>query len=404
VSIARLPACSRVGCTVALWLCFCSGGGAVGESEDYLIREKLAQLSMQTATSASGRFVVSCRDLRLHMPVMAWAERVYADVQAELGGALSFEQRQLVIRIHASGSEPSVELLHFPEKFRQRLELPAPLLGTEEGEAWLVQALLGAWRTHEGVWMSGFLPRWLWVGVAGQLSPQQRARAMDRALTRWERGALVSPVQVLGTRGVEMVDDSVASVALMRWFGMRNRKGRYTALMERLATGGGEAGAAYVEEELSEGVASMFLENWDRWMERERDVIHTAGMVSVRMLRRLEAELLLSEGVCGIPKGVFNGASVTFAALPRWASAPWFGPFAREKQVRLEVLVGGHGQSLVDVGRSYAQYVQALLEGRLGEAVGLLVEADGRAADLSARLEAAGGMLFEVVGSDETVR
>jgi hypothetical protein len=387
-----------------VWLALASALPA-SSSTDLLIREKLIQLSVQTSRSASGRFVVSCRDTRLHLPVLLWAERAYGEVQQQVGGLIHFDQRQITILVVPEGAEPRIEARLSPMMFRQRLQLPAPMLGTPEADGWLVRTLLGAWPTEGGGWGSCTVPEWLWAGISGQMGHEQRARAMDAALDAWRTGHLAVPAQLLGVQGVTPVSDHHSSVALVRWFASTDAQRRFKGVFGHLAAEGERAASEYVVTELTGGDAGHLHDAWERWLQTERDVVHAVGMVSLRLLRRFEEELLLTEGVCGIPSGGFGGHIARFSDLQGFQNAAWFSGFAREKCSRLSLMAAGRGRPLVELSKAYVDYVLALRTGRDRLVSASLLEvAEAKHAALVGQLTRESGVFFEPVALDGEIR
>ena len=191
----------------------------------------------------------------------------------------------------------------------------------------------------------------------------------------------------------------------MRWFASNDAQRRFKGVFGHLAAEGERAASEYVVTELTGGDAGHLHDAWERWLQTERDVVHGVGMVSLRLLRRFEAELLLSEGVCGIPSGGFGGHIARFSDLQGFQNAAWFSGFSREKCSRLSLMTAGRGGPLVELSKAYVDYLLALRTGRDRLVSASLLEvAEAKHAALVGRLTRDSGVFFEPVALDGEIR
>lgn len=373
------------------------------------LAERIHQLSARVARSPAERVTVIGSDRIENLKLMRWDESCVDCVAQVTGLAFNSALRDLRVTVtdEAAGL-PAARLEQRQEDGRivQRIRLNGyPAAYGDAGRLAFLRAVLAVYLARAQATPAALdAPDWLIGGFEQNLDSGDRAAAIETVLAAWEAGhlepigALVDGVPSL-PRVAEVSRPAVVRAwqgALVCWLGTPQGKSeRFARLFARLAAAE-PVTAAWLFDTMPSGTATDLDELWDRWLLHQRGVVHRVGTVSLRMLDRLRAELLLYPGSCAIPLHVGVGRIGRLEDAIRMRDEPWIAAFAQDKIVRLNMLGSGRAAAFQDVVRSYDKVLRGLLDGE--SAVRLrqrLSTAESTFALLRDQVKRAGGLLEE---------
>ena len=369
--------------------------------------------------SHSGRFSVSGVGNVTNLVLLRWAERTADKVEKLTGITQPFDDRIVGMIVCRDSDVESGRVVVTGTmtggRFVQRFAIHNPdRVDHEDVTGALCKLLLdgcilhaaGSTPRHGGGirWRAvpGALgtPDWLSVGLAQNLDSQLRATNSLIAFDLWQEGKLPTLRETLATRADECREDedtpagregekTGAQVSPMR----RNRSscgslvgwllslpGKADCLeriIERLG-----AGEPVTVEWLSTGIpgcASIadLADKRDAWILREKRLIRRPGVVTLRLMNQLRAELLLSSDFSGTPWEGEPVQKLTMADLVGKRNEKWISAAARSRSASLRTLSVGRGGEFQHVVDLYCRFLEAvILGGRPGRLKSFLQEAE----------------------------
>jgi len=350
--------------------------GADGPTREE-IAARIRELSERVVANPLEGLAAVGPDRLVNLDLLAWVRELTARVEALT--ALPVPDRVYDLRVVVPETplpdQPDAVLALEPASNRPVLVLHLrnyEVAGRIEGRRALLQALFAIYLADAaGSGSPVAPPSWLTEGLLRNLDPADRAADMDAVLEAWQHGRL-GPVESLlrGAPAILHVPDAAVPALVPAWQGAvvnwlssaPGRRDRFAGLFDRLA--GGEALTSdWLAGTLRGGAGSGLDEQWDRWLLRQRHAVHRVGDWSPRLLRQLNAELLLYPGTHGIPLDVPFGPATPVDAVPAFRTAEWMPAYARRTIVRLERLGAGRDARFQDVVEAWCDLFRAVMAG-----------------------------------------
>ncbi len=367
--------------------------------------------------SDSGRFTVVGRDSAQSFLLVRWAETVAGRVEPLLNEPLVIPADQFVIACQLETNRVDGRISAMLEPYGSRWVSRVRVMNPDGVDPFFADhALCGQLLRW---WLAGAtnpalsraavvthaLPEWFVTGMVENLTRERKAANSERCYRAWESGTL-PPIRSLfgtnapvdkgydpGTNGMERAQAGL----MVGWILQVPRSaGALTRLRERWASGL-PVTAEWIGQVLwgYETVGDV-TDGWDRWMERQKRMIYRPGTPTRMAVESLRAELWSMPGLQGMPAVEKTGGlvrPVNMADLARYRKEPWFEGFARNKAMRLQLLMLGQGPVFEKAVRGYLDYLEALTRwttrGRLER---LLKEADVAMTELERITDGSSGL------------
>ena len=366
---------ARVAAAVLLWTATppVTADGPTREE----IAARIQALSERVVANPLEGLTVVGPDRLLNLDLLTWVRALTARLEQLTG--LPVPDRVYDLRVVVPETplpdQPDAVLTLEPASTRPILVLHLrdyEVAGRQDGRRALLQALFAILLADAaGDGPPAPPPSWLSEGLLRNLDPEARAGDLESILEAWQHGRL-GPVESLlrGAPAILHVPDTAVPGLVQAWQGavvnwftsVPGRRSRFEALFERL--GAGEALTPdWLAGALQGKGGSGLDELWDRWLLRQRYAVHRVGDVSARLLRQLNAELLLYPGTHGIPLDVPFGPATPIEAVPAFRAAEWMPDYARRTIVRLERLGAGRDEAFRAVVELWGDLFRAVLAG-----------------------------------------
>lgn len=352
------------------------------------VQEALALLPLQSAALplyASGRSPDEKSDL------LKWSEEIIQRLERITGRPVVFEHRAIyIISRHDATNKAGPELFHavqqdtlmqqltlydYPEtdQAAARHALCTLLLDGYQLETMAIQADgKPDWRraSQHG---PPQIPAWLSIGVARNLFPVLKAENNAQSARLWQEGRIPSLRRLLAQYaapaasfaadpgGTDSQSRNVACGLLIALITAQpNRADIFNHLLAELAAGRPITPATLAARFPKCATGADMEDAWDRWLFRQRYIIHQPGRFLPENIAQLRAELLLYPGVSGIPLATNASQVLTFGYLVEQREAPWAPALAEQKINALRRLTAGRGAELGAVADAYCRFLSAL--------------------------------------------
>lgn len=360
-------------------------------------REMAARLSDLTSASimksSSGRFMLIGTN-RVELLMMGrWLEEVVTRVKRVTGLTLSQSDRDFRVIVTGKGALSADQAL-IDGRLSQRLRVPDSATAySVEGHQTACRLLLSGYVSRIS---SGPLtiPPWLWIGVEQNLSPRVRRQNMMHILNVWSSGALPPLRQVLfGSR----IPDPAGCGVFVQWLtSSPNRSTLFKAIFRQLEERG-TVSLDWLSARLPSGPGFDAIDTrFGRWLESRSTLVHEPGSVTSLLLRRLDAELLLSPGECGIPLSAQRTGEDRLVHLIGLRDESWVLGCVQTKRNRLAWMSVGTGKGFQRVAHAYIGFLDGLRQGaNENELQALFAAAEEMRIELVAQVEESGGVLRE---------
>jgi hypothetical protein len=376
--------------------------------DEQAVRARIAELSEISVISAGGHFVVVGSNRIENVSLAGFCEDVSERIESITGLEVPFEKRTVRLIVHSEGAvlPGGVSVRHAREAdvVIHRIHLGSYAAAySERGRQAICHTVL-AGHVMPPLDAALKMPAWLWKGIEQELSTDIRRENMERALTRWSNGDLLSAWQILEVGSDapprDEADDRGRTISygvFVRWLAAAPRKReRFGRIFEITSAGRAISAQDLTTMMVPAGSTQSLDEAWDRWLMQQRHVVHAIGQLSTRVIDELYAELLISPGVCGIPLSAKLRRDASMADIVPLRNAAWIEGFVRSKRSRLELLGAGRAQAFRQV---LARFVRFLVEldGKTSDdaLLGMLADAEDALSALAGAVEAAGGILRE---------
>jgi len=341
---------------------------------------------LKTHRTVSRRFVAVSSDSLDNMEAGRWAEDVADRVEALLGMSLPFAGRQIRIVIRPPAVTTNrvdladcrllalTQQLDDSGQLIQRLVIPAPgCLPQETIRAAFCRLLLEGFfpRSRAALRRSApqpvAVPRWFSIGLARNLTREEREDDARRLLEAWQRGE-VTPLLGWLARDTQAppqsLDGPIAGM-LVAWL-LKPPGGaeRMVDLFDRLDQGH-PVTADWLAAQRVGGAATTDVDSaWDAWIMRQQHKVFRPGTTPPEAVEGLAAELLLYPGGFGIPLASAIARGDGFDALIAQREADWIATFCRSKQGALRLHAVGRGRAFHAVVDDYVAFLDGLAKGK----------------------------------------
>lgn len=333
------------------------------------VRLKIEAMDLSTVTSPDGSFVISGDDPMHNAVLLSLLGQMMQSVQSLTGLDASLAGRSVRILIAPPGRflpDESIRIEHVPVSggWVHRVVVDSyETIETLEALERLCAALLSVY--FEPVvsgWDVSLPPPWLAGGVLRGLTPDDRARTLESALTAWSEGQLPFPLFVLGdpkdTPSWEDTPMLSAGVFVIWLSGLPERGSLFETVFARLSSGQG-IDLAWLQEQLPAGRGDP-VEQWDRWLLSQRSRVRSLGSLSLTHLDALYAEWLIYPGRYGIPRGVDLIRRADCSHLLGFRDEEWFVDVVRNKRYRIEMLAAGRPANFQQLVKTFVDVLDAL--------------------------------------------
>jgi len=355
---------------------------------DTTAQEALASLPLQSATLpvyAEGGSLDERSDL------LKWSEEIIQRLERITGQPMMFDNRFIyIVSRHDATNKPGPELFHavqqdtlmqqltlydYPET-DQALARHALCKLFTDGYQFEHMAADGStkpdWRRVRQH-APPPTPAWLSIGMARNLFPVLMAENNALSARLWQEGRIPSLQRLLAQYaapatsfchdpdGTDSQGRDVACGLLVALIASQaNHKEIFSHLFAELAAGH-PVNTATLATCFPKCKNSADIEDaWDRWLFRQRYIVHQLGRFLPENIAQLRAELLLYPGVSGIPLTTNVNQVLTFENLIDQRKAPWVPSLAEQKSNTLRRLTAGRGAELGAVADAYCKFLSAL--------------------------------------------
>ncbi len=360
-------------------------------------REMAARLSDLTSASimksSSGRFMLIGTN-RVELLMMGrWLEEIVTRVNRITGVTLSQADRDFRVIVSGKGTLSASQAL-IDGRLSQRLRVPDSATAySVEGHQAVCRLLLSGYTSRVPSAPLN-IPPWLSVGVEQNLSPRVRRQNMMHILNAWSSGAMPTLRQLLfGSKN----PDPAGSGVFVQWLtSTRNRSELFKAIFLQLEKRGAVS-LDWLSARLPSGAGLDSLDaRFDRWLASRSTQVHEPGTVTSLLLRRLDSELLLSPGECGIPLSAGRTGAVRLVHLVGLGDESWIPGCVQTKRNRLTWMSVGTGKSFRKVTQAYIGFLDGVTQGaKETELQALFAAAEEMRIELVGRVEECGGVLRE---------
>ena len=355
---------------------------------DNTVQEALASLPLQSAALpvyAAGHSLDEKSDL------LKWCEEIIQRTERITGRRVMFDHRAIyIVSRHDDTNQPGPALFHAVQQdtLMQQLTL-YDYPGTDQAAARhaMCTLLIDGYQL-EAVAVNGDekpdwrrvrqhgppqTPAWLSIGVARNLFPVLKAENNALSARLWQEGRIPSLRRLLAQyaapaasftaepAGTNSQGRDVACGLLIALIAAQpNRTEIFGHLFAELAAGRPATTATLATCFPKCKTGADVEDAWDRWLFRQRYIIHQPGHFLPENIAQLRAELLLYPGVSGIPLATNASQVLTFEHLIDQREAPWIPALAEQKINMLRRLTAGRGAELGAVADAYCKFLSAL--------------------------------------------
>jgi len=374
------------------------------------IEARIAALSEITATSASGHFTVVGTNRVESFALGQWCENAVKQIESISGIPIPFRKRRIVITVGAENvGGASVRYMPKGSRIISRSYLESYDSAYErQGRLSICCAILAAYTPSPAENMLS-MPPWLWLGIEQNLLYDVRARNIEKALSLWRSGQLLTINDILSAKQDRNISSQNKEDAEFY-----NRLAAYSLFVRFLSSQPAKTQTfaslfSSKEPVTAAGLGTIVLgvdseitldEAWDRWLLGQSRVVRSSAMISSRLIEQLQSEMLLYPGSCGIPLASELPRRSPMERIVRFRKTEWLPQFVSSKRGRLNLIAAGHSGELAEVVAMFDEF----LSGLESESSDILLLKQLRAAyaalnALAEKVNKAGGILYEKTAS-----
>jgi len=342
----------------------------VGEITTKDIEARIAELSKLTATSASGHFTVVGTNRVENFALGQWCENASKQIKSITGIPIPFHKRRIVITIsNENAGGASVHYMPKVSRIISHCYIKSYDFAYERrGRLAICSAILAAYTPSPAENMPS-MPAWLRLGIEQNLLYDVRSRNLEKALSLWRSGQLITINDILTAKDDKNIDSKDKDNAELY-----NRLAAYSLFVRYLSSHPSKkkifASLFHAEEPITAASLGTIVaggdleitldEAWDRWLLSQSRIVRSSAIISSRRIEQLQSEMLLYPGTCGIPLASELPRRSPMESIVRFRKSEWLPQFVSSKRGRLSLIAAGHSGELAEVVAMFDGFLSGL--------------------------------------------
>ena len=372
------------------------------------IEDRFAELTAHSLRSSSGNFIVFGTNRVENFALGDWCENAVKQIEHITGIKVPFNNRMVKLIVNAENRDvPGGAIVRYSQngsKHTSRVYLENyDVAYHRRGRQAICCAILAGYA--KGSSKKTFLiPPWLWKGLEQNLLFDVRSSNMEFVLSSWKSGKLISVMEIIGhdnnseinsqSEHIESPQDLAVYSVFVHWLSSQSNK---KDIFRTLFSSGSYITAGGVQDLISGEDSGISLdESWDRWLLQQSRVVRSFTPISTHIIEKLQAELLLYPGVCGIPLASEIPRGAGLVKLISFRDAEWLPQFVNIKRSRLNLIAAGRSKDLAQVVNLFNEFISGLEKDRPDILLlGQLRTANSALSKLAEEVKDGGGTLEE---------